>query len=149
MILDGDTAGLGRQWAEGLMSVQAYVALQFWAAVLVFAACIPQLHLGRKFRWPPEPGRLTILGYCIGLHLRSPWLSLRLGDLGTAADFVATLIGRAGIALQSAAALFALDDALSAPSAPRPLITFMLIAVAMIQVRSLTAYTPRLPPSLP
>lgn len=152
--------GDGRLWAQGLLALDTYLRVQFWAALFVFVACVPQMTHARKFRWPPEPGRISITLYCLGFRLQeaativplgrwsfvfcpgSPRLTLALGDIGARLDFVAIIVGRVGIALQAIVALFAIDDVLANPPEPRPMISWMLLAVAMIQVRSLTAHAP-------
>lgn len=135
--------GSGRRWAEGLLSLDTYISLQFWAAAIVLAASLPQLHLSRKFRFPPEPGRMTLIGGWLGITLRNARLALWLADVGTCLDFAALIIGRVGIAMQAAVALFALDDVMAMPTSPRPLVTWLLVGIVMVQARSLTAYTPR------
>lgn len=135
--------GHGRAWATGLLAVDTYLSVQFWTALFVLAACLPQLHIGRKFRWPPEPGRLTVLGGYLGLTLQSARLTLLLADLGACLDFVATIIGRLGITLQAVTAVFALDDAIARPAESRPLLTWALTAIVMVQIRALTAYSSR------
>ena len=135
--------GVGRGWLNGLLSIRDYQAIQFYAGLLVLAGALVQLHVDRKFRWPPEPGRVTIFGGWLGVKLHSGRLAIVLADVGRLVDFAAALVGRIGIAGQGVTALFAIDDALACPREPRTLLAWVLICIVLIQARALTAYLPR------
>ena len=132
-----------RAWLETILSLGAFTELQFWAALLVFFGCVAQLHLDRKFVWPPAPGRLTIWGYRLGLIFGRARLAMTLSDLGQKLDFAMTLIGRLGIAVLGALALIAIDDAISSPKNPRPILDLMMCCIVLVQARSLTTASPQ------
>lgn len=142
-----DIMGAGRHWVGGIFALQTYCSLQFWLALLIIAGCVAQLHIGHKYAWPPSPGRLTILGYRIGIVLdggyHGGWLSIRLGDVGACLDFLMHIVGRLGLALEAASALIAIDDVLASPTSPRPIAVGLMAGIVMIQARALTACTPR------